>query len=188
MLRCQIKSETSEKAGIVLGGRDVFYHGTGRTRGVDGGAFIARVIAAREKKSNLVPERPIKLRLSDFPLQRWPYTRECVASIQCGIPEQEREVAVIVSAGTLLGYHFHAPSSGPSKLRRARPLVHINSPDARQRHLQRAGLHTVNDDLRPEGASSGRVQENGRHRQRITFFGRQIFKPIAIQLDDVDVL
>jgi hypothetical protein len=35
---------------------------------VDGGAFIARVKAAREKKSNLVPERPIKLRLSDFPL------------------------------------------------------------------------------------------------------------------------
>src|SRR6267378_848018 len=122
MLRCQIIIEASEKAGIVLRSGDIFYHETVSVRGMDRDAFIAGVIAARKKKSNLISERAIKLRFSDFPLQRRPHTRECVTRFQCGILQQECEIAMIITARTLSGYHLDASSSGPSKLGRVGTL------------------------------------------------------------------
>src|SRR5260370_37322543 len=108
--------------------------------------------------------------------------------MQRGIPQQEGKIAMIVAARTVARNRFNAPSSGPSKLVRVWAFVYIDSSDARQRHLQRAGLHSINDDLGPQSAGGRWVQKDRRDRQRITFFGRQILKPTAIQLDDIGAL
>ncbi len=130
---------------------------------MDYGTFIADVIPAGCKKARLPSERPIKFRLCDLPLQRGVLSGEGIAGIKVGIAGQECESAMIIPRGALPRKHFHATPSRSSELRRVWTLVHVNLPDARQRHFERATFHSVNDDLRAHRAARCGIQKEGRH-------------------------
>jgi len=75
---------------------------------------------------------------------------------------------MIVARGALPRKNFHAPPSRSSELRRVWTLVHVNFPDARQRHFERATFHSINDDLGAHRAARCRIQKERRNGQRIT--------------------
>src|SRR5204863_7501707 len=94
-----------------------------------------------------------------------------VASLQCGVAQHQSEISAVDFARTPPSDDFDAPLSQFRKLRRVGISIGVNTVDAQIRNVKGAPLNAVNNQLLAPVARCGRIEEDGRNRERIGVLG-----------------
>ena len=134
-------------------------------------SLVVHVVFSGQVEGQLLSQGTVEVQLGDRALQEWFSFGKSVASFQCGVAQDKREISPVVFAGTAPGDDFDAPLSRFRKLRRVGISIDVNTGDAQSRNVKGAPLNAVNNQLRAPVARCGRIEEDGRNRERIGVLG-----------------